>query len=179
MAASRKTPLQGEASVAEKRGRGRPCKPDAMTNAQRQAAYRARRKAAGSVVTVTKMATVCADGYDELVLECDRLREALAQARRSAASPSQHVTNNFVASGASRILAHRLPPDGLALDDRRLNLTVAGREFFSLERLAAHFRLSKREVIERLIWSADERVSQSFGNDDAAFNRYVEKVTKK
>ena len=89
------------------------------------------------------------------------------------------VAVNFAESAASGILAHRLPPDGLALDDRRLNLMVAGREFFSLERLAAHFRLSKREVIECLIWSADERVSQSFGNDDAAFNRYVEKVTKK
>jgi len=179
MVASRKTPLQEEASVAEKRGRGRPRKPDAMTNAQRQAAYRARRKAAGSVVTVTKNAAVCADGYDELVLECDRLRELLAQARRSAAPPSQHLTSNFAESGASGVLAQSLPPDELGLDDRRLNLTVAGREFFSLERLAAHFGLSKREVIERLIWSADARVSQSFGNDNAAFNRYVEKVTKK
>ncbi|CAB3774930.1 hypothetical protein [Paraburkholderia humisilvae] len=33
--------------VTEKQGRGRPRKPDAMTNAQRQAAFRARRKAAG------------------------------------------------------------------------------------------------------------------------------------
>ena len=44
-------PLDG---VTEKRGRGRPRKPGALTNAQRQAAFRARRKASGVTVTVTK-----------------------------------------------------------------------------------------------------------------------------
>ena len=39
---------------APKRGRGRPRKPDAMTNAQRQAAYRQRQRAASINVTVTK-----------------------------------------------------------------------------------------------------------------------------
>jgi len=37
-----------------RRGRGRPRKPDAMTNAQRQAAYRLRQRAASINVTVTK-----------------------------------------------------------------------------------------------------------------------------
>jgi len=55
----------------------RPRKPDALTNAQRQAAFRARRKAAGKAVTVTKK------DYDEIVLEHERLREALAKAEAS------------------------------------------------------------------------------------------------
>lgn len=68
-------------TVTEKRGRGRPRKPDAMTNAQRQAAFRARRKAESKPVTVTKNIPAAADGYDELVLENDRLREELADLR--------------------------------------------------------------------------------------------------
>ncbi|RDU96672.1 hypothetical protein [Trinickia dinghuensis] len=68
--------------VTEKRGRGRPPKSGSMTNAQRQAAFRARRKAAGESVTVTKNIPAAGDGYDDLVLENDRLREELAQARR-------------------------------------------------------------------------------------------------
>jgi hypothetical protein len=75
--------------VTEKRGRGRPRKADALTNAQRQAAFRARRKAAGQAVTVTKNSAVVADGYDELVLENDRLREELAQAKRELAELRQ------------------------------------------------------------------------------------------
>ncbi|WP_241016257.1 hypothetical protein [Paraburkholderia sp. Ac-20336] len=65
----------------EKRGRGRPRKDGALTNAQRQAAFRARRAAQGKTVTVTKNIPAAADGYDELVLENERLREELASAR--------------------------------------------------------------------------------------------------
>lgn len=71
--------------VTEKRGRGRPRKADALTNAQRQAAFRARQKVAGKSVTVTKNTPAVVDGYDELVLENDRLREELAQVRRELA----------------------------------------------------------------------------------------------
>lgn len=67
--------------VTQKRGRGRPAKEGALTNAQRQAAFRARRAAAGQSVTVTKKIPVVADGYDELVVENDRLREELLEAR--------------------------------------------------------------------------------------------------
>src|SRR5471032_3087897 len=42
------------ANPETKRGRGRPRKPDAMSNAQRQAAYRRRQRAASINVTVTK-----------------------------------------------------------------------------------------------------------------------------
>lgn len=74
------------AGVTESRGRGRPRKADgAMTNAERQAAFRARRKAAGKSVTVTKNVPMAADAYDDLVLENDRLREELAEAKRGLA----------------------------------------------------------------------------------------------
>jgi hypothetical protein len=53
-----------------------------------------------------------------------------------------------------------------------------GREAFSLARLEAHFGLARREVLERLIWWADRSVVQSLGDDDAAFNRYLNGVTK-
>lgn len=76
-------------AITEKRGRGRPRKSDAMTNAQRQAAFRARRKAEGKPVTVTKNIPAAVDGYDELVLENDRLREELAQAKRDLAELRQ------------------------------------------------------------------------------------------
>lgn len=71
--------------VTEKRGRGRPRKEGALTNAQRQAAFRARRAVGGNPVIVTKKIPVVADGYDELVLENDRLREELAAARAESA----------------------------------------------------------------------------------------------
>jgi hypothetical protein len=153
--------------VTKKRGRGRPRKPDALTNAQRQAAFRARRKAAGKAVTVTKK------DYDEIVLEHERLREALAKAEAS-----HRPSHDGAPHAALDALAHPVPADQGDLDDRQLALTVNSREFFSLERLAAHCGLSKRAVLERLLWWADRSVVQSFGEDDAAFNRYVDIVTK-
>lgn len=70
--------------VEQRRGRGRPRKAHAMTNAERQAAYRARHKmgeAADRSVTVTKM-PVEVDAYDECRMQVDRLREELDEARR-------------------------------------------------------------------------------------------------
>ena len=65
-----------------KRGRGRPRKPDAMTGAQRQAAYRERLRAASINVTVKEMVPPPAGAHDALLRECERLRGELAQARR-------------------------------------------------------------------------------------------------
>ena len=62
--------------VEQKRGRGRPRKAHAMTNAERQAAFRARRKAQQPPiggVTVTKK-PVEVDAYDECRLEVEELR---------------------------------------------------------------------------------------------------------
>ena len=59
-------------SVTEKRGRGRPRKENALSNAQRQAAFRARHKGQAKSVTVTKNV---ADAYDDLVVEERNSRE--------------------------------------------------------------------------------------------------------
>src|SRR5258707_13667323 len=66
-------------SVTEKRGLGRPRKENALSNAQRQAAFRARHKGQAKPVTVT---INVADAYDDLVMENERLREELTQLRR-------------------------------------------------------------------------------------------------
>jgi hypothetical protein len=157
--------------VPDKRGRGRPRKPDAMTNAQRQAAFRARHQTAGESVTVTKKE------HDELVLECERLREELAQARRAVAKRRRREAGEGVLPAASAVLVQPVP-DTTERDEKRLVVTLGVREYFSLERLAVHYGLPKRAVIERLLWWADDSTVRSFGDDDAAFNRYLNRVAK-
>ncbi|SEF11087.1 hypothetical protein SAMN02787142_7642 [Burkholderia sp. WP9] len=66
----------------EKRGRGRPRKPDALSNAERQAAWRARHGARTKSVTVTKNVPTLTETHDVLVQECEQLRGELARARR-------------------------------------------------------------------------------------------------
>ncbi|MDO3532413.1 hypothetical protein ACNRBH_09605 [Ralstonia pseudosolanacearum] len=67
--------------VERKRGRGRPRKAHAMTNAERQAAFRARRKAeqpSDRSVTVTKKVAEV-DAYDDCQEQVDALRFELAE----------------------------------------------------------------------------------------------------
>ncbi|MPW23693.1 hypothetical protein GCT13_45105 [Paraburkholderia sp. CNPSo 3157] len=142
-----------------------------MTNAQRQAAFRTRHKAAGKPVTVTKKE------HDELVLECERLREELAQACRAVAKHRRREVGDGVLRAASAVLVQPVP-DTTELDEKRLAVTLGVREYFSLDRLAVHHGLTKRAVIERLLWWADDSIVRSFGDDDAAFNRYLNRVTK-
>lgn len=172
--------LPSRQSVTEKRGRGRPRKPDALTNAQRQAAYRARHKASDKSVTVTKKE------YDAMRRECEQLREALALAQR-ALEPARRrrggpgdgdSSGNAGAPVGVAVLTRPVPVDEAQSDDRRVVVTINGREVFSLERLEAHFGLPRRVVLERLIWWADSSVVQSLGDDDDAFNRYLNRVTK-
>lgn len=63
-----------------RRGRGRPRKPDAMTNAQRQAAYRQRQRAITFNVTVTTNSDP-ADHIQILRAELSEVRHALVQLR--------------------------------------------------------------------------------------------------
>jgi mRNA-degrading endonuclease toxin of MazEF toxin-antitoxin module len=63
------------ANQETKRGRGRPRKPDAMSNAERQAAYRQRQRAASINVTVTK--------NDGLPHQMQILRAELSEARHA------------------------------------------------------------------------------------------------
>ncbi|SEF12022.1 hypothetical protein SAMN02787142_7821 [Burkholderia sp. WP9] len=51
-----------------------------------------------------------------------------------------------------------------------------GTRIFALERLVAHFGLSRRAVIERLTDWADDTLSKSFYDDEVAFNRYIDRA---
>ncbi|SOY73025.1 hypothetical protein [Cupriavidus taiwanensis] len=89
----------GELEVGEaKRGRGRPRKANAMSNAERQAAYRARRRAA---VTVTKNLSAPrlivdqVDAYDECRLEVEALRAELAEAHETIDELQQALTDEL------------------------------------------------------------------------------------
>lgn len=155
-------------------GRGRPRKPDALTNAQRQAAWRARQRAARAAqpsVTVTE---------NPLTAECKWLRGELARARqalealearsRAPASPGPG-TSAEVAAVLERQPARGDPDAG----ERMMRLSLGNPALFALERLVSHFGLSKRAVIERMLSWADDAVCRSFEQDDAAFNRYVDR----
>jgi hypothetical protein len=158
-----------------KRGRGRPRKLDAMTGAQRQAAYRERLRAASINVTVTKIVTPPAEAHDALVLECERLRGELARARRELeAVPRAAATR--APSDVAAVLGRLPRPDEGDSGERRLHLTMKGAQFFALERLAAHFSLPKPAVIERLIDWADDTLTKSLYDDEAAFNRYIDRA---
>lgn len=170
------------APVTENRGRGRPRKEGgALTNAQRQAAYRARRKASGNPVTVTKNIPAAADGYDELVMENERLREELTQLRRDLevskrkASDGQRPRTSVVheVDWVRRVV--RLPLCGSEVDwdRRRFSFTFDERAYFALDRLAVDAGISKADVVERLVFWADELMLKSFRYDDEAFNRYL------
>ncbi|WP_063533139.1 hypothetical protein [Burkholderia sp. MSMB1589WGS] len=171
------------APVTENRGRGRPRKEGgALTNAQRQAAYRARRKASGNPVTVTKNIPPAADGYDELVMENERLREELAQLRRDLeaskrkASGEQRSRTSVVheVDWVRRVV--RLPLCGSEdYDRRRFSFTFDERAYFALDRLAVDAGISKADVVERLAFWADELMLGSFRDDVAAFNRYLDR----
>ncbi|KGW44396.1 hypothetical protein [Burkholderia pseudomallei] len=171
------------APVTENRGRGRPRKEGgALTNAQRQAAYRARRKASGNPVTVTKNIPAAADGYDELVMENERLREELTQLRRDLevskrkARDGQRSRTSVVheVDWVRRVV--RLPLCGSEVDwvrRRRFSFTFDERAYFALDRLAVDAGISKADVVERLAFWADELMLKSFRDDVAAFNRYL------
>ena len=161
------------AAERAKRGRGRPRKPDAMTGAQRQAAYRERLRAASIDVTVTENTRPTAEAHDAMVRECERLRGELAQARHEL----ERVSRAAPAAGAPSVVAAVLgwlprADDGDS-GERRLHLTMKGTQFFALERLVAHFSLSKPAVIERLIDWADDTLTKSLYDDETAFNRYI------
>lgn len=85
-----------------KRGRGRPRKPDAMTGAQRQAAYRERLRAASINVTVTKnkestdQAQTLSESHERQV---SVLRNQLARAEAELSALKAAVTDSEGAPG--------------------------------------------------------------------------------
>jgi hypothetical protein len=160
--------------TAEKRGRGRPRKPDAMSNAERQAAWRARHGPRTKSVTVTKNIPPPADAHDALVLECEQLRGELVQARRELKTVSRAKPSARAPSDVATVLGRLPRQEDADSGERRLHLTMTGTQFFALERLVAHFGLSRRAVIERLIDWADDTPSRSLYDDEAASNRYID-----
>lgn len=55
----------------------------------------------------------------------------------------------------------------------RLNTMIAFRASSSLERLAFHYGVTKKEALERLLLEADEAVAKSFGFDSARRSHYI------
>jgi hypothetical protein len=161
--------------TAEKRGRGRPRKPDAMSNAERQAAWRARHGARTKAVTVTKIVPPSAGARDALAQECEQLRGELARARRELEEVAQVTPSARAPSDVAAVLARLPRPEDAGSGERRLHLTMNGTRVFALERLVAHFGLPRRAVIERLIDWADDTLSRSLYDDEAAFNRYIDR----
>lgn len=167
--------------IPEKRGRGRPRKEGAMTNAERQAAFRARRKAQGIPVTVTRKPVVV-DGYDELVLENERLREELGEVRRAAEAArggsvdSRATAVAFVEQGVISVidaLRESLPEESRH-GRRRLTCMVDEATRLALRRLAADVGIAPNDALERLVYWADAAVLKSFVSDEE-FNRYLDR----
>lgn len=129
--------------VTEKRGRGRPRKEGgALTNAQRQAAYRERRKASGNPVTVTKNIPAAVDGYDELVMENERLREEIAEMRHEA----EGLRGSLAA--AERV------GDGWCAESEQLRAELARvrRDLEASKRRAVDAQRSRASVVHEVDW---------------------------
>ncbi|WP_082721125.1 hypothetical protein [Burkholderia sp. ABCPW 14] len=161
-------------AVTEKRGRGRPRKEGgAMTNAERQAAHRARRQAAGKPVTVTKNIPAAADGYDELVMANEQLREELRQARLDLEEVKREAVGGQrsqepVGRGVIVVtdVVRESIPARSCLGRRKLSFTVDEAMRRALERLAADVGISKADALERLVYWANESVMKSFLSDE-------------
>ena len=165
-------------SVTEKRGRGRPRKEGSLSNAERQAAFRARRREAvvTATVIVTKNIPAPVDAYDDLVQECERLRDELAKTRSELCEASTAGAARGSAWSFAGVLQREVPAQGIGQDEYRLGFKIVGSLNFALERLAVRFGLTKRVVTERLIYWADEALLRQVRDDDAEFNRYVDRI---
>lgn len=160
--------------ITEKRGRGRPRKLDAMTNAQRQAAFRARRKAEGKSVTVTKNAPSDVDAYDDLVLENDRLREELAQLRVEFAKRTREWA---VLDRASR------QPVGNRWSYRQLTVAAEERIRAFVEQAESTSDSGARSYVEgwaRGVWWLWDRVTSGWqdAGDGARLESLLDEVTR-
>jgi hypothetical protein len=141
-----------------------------MSNAERQAAWRARHRDEISVTVTKKIAE-----HDALLKECERLRGELAQVQRKLKA-AQAAPSVGAPADVAAVLRRAPGPVDATVRERRV--TISGTQFFALERLAAHAGLSGRAVIERMVSWADDAVSRSF-DDAAGFNRYIDRRNKK
>jgi hypothetical protein len=147
-----------------------------MSNAERQAAWRARHGARTKSVTVTKNTPPPAEAHDALVRECEQLRDELARTRRELEAVSRTTPSTRAPSDVAAVLGRLPRPEDAGSGERRLHLTMNGTRIFALERLVTHFGLSRPAVIERLIDWADDTLTKSLYDDEAAFSRYIDRV---
>lgn len=57
--------------------------------------------------------------------------------------------------------------------EARLNTWVSSKTDFALERLAKHYGVTKREMIERLILHADDQTGKTMTDEE--FDRYLQR----
>ena len=162
----------------EKRGRGRPRKANAMSGAQRQASYRARQAANGISVTVTKKDVIDAASHAAVLHERDRLLQEVAQLRGATSMRTTRASKTG-SEIIDQALGSAVPENDLGLDEKRLSVTLNGAQGFALTRLTAHYRLTQRIVLERLLNWADEAIIASLAEDDTLFNRYLKRSNGK
>jgi len=60
----------------------------------------------------------------------------------------------------------------------RLNTWISTAAALTLKRLAAHERVTQKEVVERLILKADSSIIGTFGSSDILFEEYVDAPLK-
>lgn len=58
------------------------------------------------------------------------------------------------------------------IGDYRLNTYITGESSFALGRLAKHYNLTKRQVLELLITTADKTISKKLEIDSKEWNKY-------
>lgn len=57
--------------------------------------------------------------------------------------------------------------------DYRVNTFVKFEAYIGLERLASHYKITKRQVLESLIITADKTIFNSFDMDSDEFKKYI------
>jgi hypothetical protein len=87
--------------------------------------------------------------------------------------------NQMAKSSTERAAAYRknrpfAGPDNNG--ERRLNAWITTRASIALERLAVHHGKSKREMLEKLICDADDRINEGIEYDTPEWNAYHNKV---
>lgn len=56
--------------------------------------------------------------------------------------------------------------------ERRINTWVSTRAALALDRLAKHYGVTKREMLEKLIVAEDEKFLRTIKNDEAEWGKY-------
>lgn len=63
--------------------------------------------------------------------------------------------------------------------ERRLNTWISTGAALALKRLAAHYRMTQREVLERMLLSSEDEVLEMLRSNDDEFNHYLDGVLRR